>query len=185
VAKGETRAPELRLSEMARFCEVDPMPLCFGPPTPDFVCKAQDSDFSENANNGAVNANNGASLAVDQMRVNVFYGGALCDAGKVRLSDLVCVEGDTLEWVYDLGTAHRYTLRLIQVLDAGVPRPLPRILTLPRATPWVYWTARATRSPTTAEHRKTCTHLQHLVTPAGRGGVGGEWGTGCCGSGRD
>jgi len=110
VAKGETRAPELRLSEMPRFGDIDPMPLCFGPTLPDFVCGAQNRNF-RSPPEGAM------GLTVDQMHVNVFYGGALCDSSKVRLSDLLCAEGDSLEWVHDLGQAHRYTLRLVQVVD--------------------------------------------------------------------
>jgi len=111
VAKGETRAPELCLSEMPHFGYIEPMPLCFGPIVPDFVCGQKDSDVRARPENAM-------DLAVDRMHVNIFYGGALCDSSKVRLSDLLCAEGDSLEWVYDLGAAHRYTLRLVKVLDA-------------------------------------------------------------------
>jgi hypothetical protein len=34
----------------------------------------------------------------------------------VYLSDLVLGAGDTLEWVYDLGEAHRYTIHVFEVL---------------------------------------------------------------------
>ena len=106
VAKGETRAPELCLCDMPRFGDIDPMPLCFGPTLPDFVCDMRDGQTDEASR----------CTAVDQMHVNVFYGGVLCDASKVRVSDLLCQDGDALEWVYDLGQAHRYTVRLVQVV---------------------------------------------------------------------
>ena len=50
----------------------------------------------------------------DRMHINVFHGGALCNSAKVRLSDPLCAAGDVLEWVYDLGNVHKYTLRVAE-----------------------------------------------------------------------
>jgi hypothetical protein len=61
----------------------------------------------------------------DRMHINVFYRGALCNLGKVRLSDLLCAGGHVLEWVYDLGDAHEYTLRVAESVDVTASEDSP------------------------------------------------------------
>ena len=106
VARGETRAPHLGLAYLSRFDEIEPMPLCFGRKVHDFACGDTAQDTSDTTFN------------LDLMHVNIFYGGMWCDSSRLRLSDVCTTEGDTLEWVYDLGSAHRYTIRLPPVTSA-------------------------------------------------------------------
>ena len=116
------------------------MPLCFGAKEFDFVLNMGKQELTApghlNCQDAAPTQNEqGASQNTDAMHVNVFYCGALCDyrrysfylvywykstktdtGGRVYLSDLVLGAGDTLQWVYDLGEAHRYTIRVFEVL---------------------------------------------------------------------
>ena len=94
VSRGDTRAPDLRLAEMPRLGEIEAMPLCFGP---------KNSDFSLEEPGLADGLEAASASAVDRMHVNIFHGGALCDYTRPHLSDLLCAEGDVLEWVHDLG----------------------------------------------------------------------------------
>jgi len=157
VANGQTRAAGLGLAQLARFGEIEPMPLCFGPALVDFVLHESDDECQH----------------TDRMHINVFYGGALCNFAKVRLSDLLCAAGDVLEWVYDLGAAHRYTLRVAELVDVAPSEDSPvRLLDglnapIPIDTGGIEFIAILYNSLWPLEHRRGSD------TAAGAGGGGG------------
>jgi hypothetical protein len=110
IARGETIAPELELADRPSLGEIEPMPLCFGPQLPDACGFEPEGDIKADAEDPI-----GILGSVDMIHINLFFGGSLCNSRQVRLSDVLVTTGDRLEWAYDLGEPHRFTVTLVAI----------------------------------------------------------------------